>query len=97
MERPTLAEALNHRDAVLRSFVNDDGTLRDIPTKLRKRLVILDLIAKNFEPGVRYDETTVNNMLRAYHPDVAALRRYLVEEAFVDRADGFYARSGGPT
>ncbi|WP_076259086.1 DUF2087 domain-containing protein [Intrasporangium flavum] len=95
MHRPDLQDALRDRDAVLRSFLAPDGSLTAIPTKIRKRLVVLDLLAQQFEPGERYDETQVNNALRAYHPDVAALRRYLVEEGFLDRADGRYWRSGG--
>ena len=95
MFRPDLQDALRDKDAVLRAFLTEDGSLRSIPTKIRKRLVVLDHLSQEFEPGERYDETAVNNRLRAYHPDVAALRRYLVEEGFLDRADGFYWRSGG--
>src|SRR3954467_10266129 len=95
MFRPDLQDALRDRDAVLRAFLAPDGTLTSIPTKIRKRLVILDLLAQQFEPGERYDETEVNNRLRPFHPDVAALRRYLVEEGFLDRAEGVYWRSGG--
>jgi hypothetical protein len=95
MFRPDLQDALRDRDAVLRAFLDEDGTLRSIPTKIRKRLVVLDLLAQEFEPGERYDETDVNNRLRAFHPDVAALRRYLVEEGFLDRQAGVYWRTGG--
>ena len=95
MFRPDLQDALRDRDAVLRAFLAPDGSLTAIPTKIRKRLVVLDLLAQQFEPGRRYEETEVNNTLRAYHPDVAALRRYLVEEGFLDRAEGRYWRSGG--
>ena len=95
MLRPDLQDALRDRDAVLRAFVSPDGSLTSIPTKIRKRLVVLDLLAQEFEPGEKYAETDVNNRLRAYHPDVAALRRYLVEEGFLDRADGSYWRAGG--
>ena len=80
---------------MLRAFLAPDGSLTDIPTRLRKRLVVLDHLAQEFEPGQKYDETAVNNQLRAFHPDVAALRRYLVDEGFLDRADGLYWRSGG--
>jgi hypothetical protein len=31
-----------------------------------------------------------------WHPDVAALRRYLVDEGLVTREVGMYWRSGGP-
>lgn len=95
MDIPDLEVALRDRDAVLRAFVREDGSLVDIPTKHRKRLVILDLMAQEFAPGERFDETEVNNRLRAFHPDVAALRRYLVEQGFMERRDGEYWRSGG--
>ncbi|MEO7447290.1 MAG: DUF2087 domain-containing protein [Humibacillus sp.] len=95
MLRPDLQDTLRDRDAVLRAFLAPDGSLTAIPTKLRKRLVVLDLLAQRFEPGLTYVETEVNALLRAFHPDVAALRRYLVEEGFLDRADGRYWRTGG--
>jgi hypothetical protein len=95
MDRPDLQDALRDRDAVLTAFLDQDGSLREIPTRIRKRLVILDHLAQEFVPGVTYDETEVNTRLRAYHPDVAALRRYLVEEGFLERRDGVYWRAGG--
>lgn len=97
MDRPALLDALKDRDAVLRAFLTEDGSLRSIPTKLRKRLVVLDHLAQQFEPGVHYDEVEVNARLRRFHPDVAALRRYLVEQGFLDRQAGEYWRSGGTT
>jgi len=95
VNRPSLPTALQDRDAVLRAFLAPDGSLTDIPTRLHKRLVVLDHLAQEFEPGEKYDETAVNTRLRVFHPDVAALRRYLVDEGFLDRADGLYWRSGG--
>lgn len=95
MDRPALQDALRNRDAVLRAFVRDDGSLVSIPTKIAKRLVVLDLIAQEFAVGEVYDETEVNALVRPFHDDVAALRRYLVEEGFMDRRDGRYWRAGG--
>ena len=48
-----------------------------------------------FEPGIRYPEREVNVLLAVWHPDVAALRRYLVDEGFLTREAGVYWRSGG--
>jgi hypothetical protein len=79
---------------VLRAFVQD-GRLVQIPSARNKRLVVLDLLAQEFEPGGRYGERQVNAILARWHPDVAALRRYLVDEGFLDRAGGEYWRSGG--
>ena len=58
---------------------------------------VLAEVAQIFEPGVRYPEPAVNKLLRALYPDCAALRRYLIDEEFMDRADGEYWRIGGPT
>lgn len=79
---------------VLRSFVTD-GRLRSIPVAAAKRTVILDWLAQEFEPGTTYTEKMVNLILGKRHADTAALRRYLVDDGFLDRADGRYWRSGG--
>jgi hypothetical protein len=82
-------------DVVLRAFLDGDGRLITVPAKRAKRLVVLDHLAQLFEPGERYPEPEVNRRLRAVHDDVAMLRRYLVDEGFLDRAGGEYWRSGG--
>jgi len=80
---------------VLSNFLTDDGRLRTIPAKHSKLLVVLDHLAQHFEPGQRYTEPEVNEVLQRFHPDFAALRRYLVENDFMTREDGMYWRSGG--
>jgi hypothetical protein len=79
---------------VLRTFLRG-GRLTSIPNSHAKRFVILDRLAQELEPGVRYSEREVNALLRPFHDDVAALRRYLVDEGFVDREAGVYWRTGG--
>lgn len=80
--------------SVLRNFVSD-GRLRQIPVNKAKRRVVLDWLALRFEPGKTYPERDVNLLLGMAHDDVAALRRYLVDEEFLERRDGFYWRAGG--
>ena len=72
-------------------------TLTKIPAGRSKRRLVLERLALEFEIGRHYPESEVNDVLRAFHPDVAALRRYLVDEELLDRADGVYWRSGGRT
>jgi hypothetical protein len=79
---------------VLDAFVHD-GRLSGIPTQRAKRLVVLDWVVQDFAPGRRFSEADVNEVLRARHSDVAALRRHLVDEGMLDRADGMYWRAGG--
>ncbi len=81
-------------DAVLSAFVRD-GRLVSIPAQLSKRIVVLRHLVRVFEPGVRYPEREVNALLAVWHPDVAALRRYLVDEGLLTREAGIYWRSGG--
>lgn len=85
----------DEHDRILRRFLGDDGRLLTIPAKRSRRLIVLDHLAHRFEPGVRYPESTVNDRLREVHDDVAALRRYLVDEGFLDRDHGIYWRTGG--
>ena len=79
----------------LERFLDDDGRLHTIPTKRSKRLVVLDHLAQCFEPGRTYAEAEVNEALERFHPDYAALRRYLVDEQFLARDHNVYWRTGG--
>jgi hypothetical protein len=79
---------------VLRSFVID-GRLQSVPVAPAKRLVVLDWLAQEFEPGERYTEAMVNLILGKRHADTAMLRRYLVDDGFLDRGGGQYWRTGG--
>lgn len=81
-------------DAVLSAFVRD-GRLVSIPAQQSKRRVVLEHLVRVFEAGVRYPEREVNALLAVWHPDVAALRRYLVDEGLLTREAGVYWRSGG--
>jgi hypothetical protein len=82
--------------STVQRFVRD-GRLITIPAKRSKRLLILDLLAQDFEPGIHYPETEVNRRLKTWYADVAALRRYLVDEGFLDRTRNCseYWRAGG--
>ena len=85
------------RDAqrVLHAYLRD-GRLIAMPRGGPRRQAVLEQVAQLFEPGRRYPEVEVNLILRQVWPDVAALRRYLVDAGLLDRADGQYWRSGGP-
>jgi hypothetical protein len=75
-----------------RGFVRADR-IDAMPATRSRRLELLAEVAQIFEPGVRYPEPVVNEFLQAIHPDCAALRRYLVDEDFMGRANGEYCAS----
>jgi hypothetical protein len=82
-------------DRLLRAYFRD-GRLAVMPRSGRRRQLVLEHLAQLFEPGRRYREVEVNLILRQVWDDVAALRRYLVDAALLDRAQGMYWRIGGP-
>jgi DNA-binding transcriptional ArsR family regulator len=69
--------------------------LTQIPAQRSKRLLVLERLSQEFEPGLRYPERQVDLILQVFHPDHATLRRHLVDEGYLTRADGVYWRTGG--
>jgi hypothetical protein len=93
--RPPSGDA-DQPDAVLRAFFKGDR-LSSIPASRQKRLTVLDVFAQDFEPGKRYTEKQVNLLIGKRYADTAAIRRYLVDEGFLERegGGGRYWRAGG--
>jgi len=74
---------------VLKNFLNADGTLKQIPPMGNKLLIILNFIVDAFAFNTNYTEKEVNTILRRFHVDTAALRRYLVDHQLMAReSDG---------
>lgn len=77
------------RAKVLRDFF-DGERLKQIPSQRKKRVIVLELLLTRFQPGLDYDERTVNDLLRPAHEDVATLRRELVDYGYMNRDHGIY-------
>jgi hypothetical protein len=90
-----MVDLLDALPSELRPYVRD-GRISVMPAKRAARLFLLDRVAQAFEPGRRYSEISVNEILKSVYADHAALRRYLVDEDLLSRTpDGTYWRSGG--
>jgi hypothetical protein len=86
---------LAHPPAQVRAFVRD-GRITAMPARRSRRRLLLDQVAQAFEPGRRYPERVVDDILKAVCYDHCTLRRYLVDEEFLSRtATGIYWRAGG--
>ncbi|MCC7105870.1 MAG: metalloregulator ArsR/SmtB family transcription factor [Chloroflexi bacterium] len=83
------AEAGAWERKVLRQSFDGDR-LKLIPMSRKKRDVILDFLASRFEPGRRYAEKQVNEVLLRHHADYATLRRELIEGGWMERDHGVY-------
>lgn len=79
-------------DAYDRKVINDytrkDGSLKTIPAQKKKLEAVLRHVVKAFKVGKRYSEKQVNEILSAYHPDTASLRRELVGVKLMLREGG---------
>jgi len=98
-EHPELGEPVQGpwtaEEAIIlgRFFAGD--RLVEVPKSASKRRLVLEKIVQEFEPGQRYPERELNFRIQLIHADYAAMRRYMVDEGLMDRADGVYWRTGG--
>ena len=77
---------------VLKDFMTADGRLKSIPNQEKKRLAVLRHLVQTFQPGERYTEKQVNDLLRKYNPDTASLRRYMIDAGLLARENAIYWR-----
>jgi predicted transcriptional regulator len=73
---------------VIRNYTDPDGTLKSIPTQMKKLLAVLRYVVRDFKPETIYSEKEVNQILGKYHEDYAQLRRELVEFNLMAREGG---------
>ena len=76
-------------EKVTRSFWRD-GLIVALPSQLKKRKVLLDLLLDDFEPGRSYTEQEVNFKILDHYDDYCTLRRELVDFGLLKREKGLY-------
>jgi predicted transcriptional regulator len=90
-EQPRREES-GHLDAfeqkVIATFTGPDGRITAFPVQEKKFLVLVRYVLKAFEPGIKYTEKRVNQLLKEYNEDTARLRRSLVEYKYMAREGG---------
>jgi len=70
------------------TYFDENGALRQLPAREKKKIIVLCEIIRNFKSGQAYSEAEVNRVLkRIYEPDYVSVRRYLIEYGFMDRSD----------
>lgn len=79
------------RGQVFRAFF-EEGRLKALPVKLKKRLLVLDFFASRFEQGRRYPEKEVNLLISKAFDDYCTIRRELVDWGFMSRDESGYLR-----
>ena len=84
---PVVAPVAEDAQAVLRPYLSA-GRLTKIPTQRKKRVVVLEFLASQFERDRQYSEKEVNAVIGAFHDDFCTLRRELIMAKLLDRAGG---------
>ena len=70
-----------------------EGKLLTWPSRFKRQYIVIEAIARRFEPGVEYTEREVDAILKEiYAYDHCTLRRYLVDLRFIRRDKGVYVR-----
>lgn len=76
-------------DAVVKRYLGPDGRLKALPAQQKKRLIVLRHCLAAFEPGRRYSQSEVNDILSQFSAeDYVTLRRYLIDYGLMDREPG---------
>ncbi|TQR40543.1 metalloregulator ArsR/SmtB family transcription factor [Paenibacillus popilliae] len=78
------------RDSVIRNFFSKEGKLKNIPSQLKKKLIILEHMVTNLEVGRSYSEKEINEFIKAYHEDFATIRREFIMHQFLFREKEIY-------
>lgn len=90
-ETAPLRDLDRYADQVREKFIVR-GRIVALPSQLKKREVVLQHLANQFEMGKRYSEKRVNEILRSFHADYANLRRELVRTKLLTQEHGKYWR-----
>ena len=80
-----------YRKKVLDAFF-EYGKLKSIPAQRKKELIVLEEIAKSFEPGRDYTEREVNIIIADFHDDFCTIRRDMISEHILERDKGTYRK-----
>ena len=77
---------------VIHGFLRNDR-LTTIPSQEKKRQIVIRYLRDRcFTEDRPYPEKEVNQRLALFHPDVATLRRAMVDDGLMVRANGIYRR-----
>ena len=70
---------------MLKTCLNPDGSIKQIPQQPARLRVILDYLMNAFTPGAAYTEKEVNLIIKRFNADVSGLRRDLVDAGMLQR------------
>jgi predicted transcriptional regulator len=70
---------------ILKDYLDEDGSIPQLPTNRRKLDVVLRYLAEQFEFDRTYTEKQVNAVIERFNEDVSGLRRDLISSRLLAR------------
>lgn len=90
-ETPGLVDLPEDDQRILRSYLRGE-TITELPVGPRRMQALLRWLVTRFEPGRRYPERELNEIIKRHHPDFATLRRAMIDYKFMARERDVYWR-----
>lgn len=71
----------------IKRYIDDDGKIKQWPSKKEMKCLILEYLADKFENSIDYNEKEVNSIISENHTfnDYFLLRRELIESGLLNR------------
>lgn len=82
-DRYQITEA--EKSKVLATYLDDEGRIKQFPSKEKRKIIVLTEIARQFDPQKNYSESAVNEIIKRFIEDYVTIRRYLIEYGFLKR------------
>lgn len=73
-------------EKTIKTYMNENGSLKQFPAKEKKKIILLREIMKNFKSNLEYREEEVNRILERIYSDFPTIRRALIEYGFLERS-----------
>ncbi|GKU76363.1 metalloregulator ArsR/SmtB family transcription factor [Paenibacillus sp. L3-i20] len=83
-------EQLKLKASVIRSFFTAEGKLKNMPSQLKKKLIVLEHLVSQLEKGRKYSEKEINTFIKGYFDDFATIRREFIMHQFMYRENEVY-------
>jgi hypothetical protein len=73
------------RNKILTNYIKA-GKLDTFPSKVKRKIIILEYFIQQFEQEKNYTEKEVNDKLKGIYEDFVTIRRALVDFGFMERS-----------
>lgn len=74
----------NEKEKIMNRYFKN-GKLTTLPSKEKRKIIILQYLIEKFQPNKKYKENEVNGIIKTVFDDYVTIRRYFIEYGFMER------------